>query len=167
MAIKTLTDKAISFIKKYRYVFLIFMIGIVLMLLPTQKSEQLSQSSTPETVCEPSFEERLSEMLCCVEGAGDVKVILTASEGEQILYQMDVDRSGSGDNGSERTDTVIVSDAQRNETGLIKQIIPAVYKGAIIMCQGADDPSVCYCLVDAVSKLTGLGANSISVLKMK
>ena len=167
MAIKALTDKAISFIKKYRYVFLILMIGIVLMLLPTEKRDNPSALSTQETAPEPSFEERLSQMLCRVEGAGDVQVILTASEGEQTLYQVDADHSGGGEHSSEQTDTVIISDAQRNETGLVKQIIPAVYKGAIILCQGADNPSVCYCLVDAVSKLTGLGANSISVLKMK
>jgi stage III sporulation protein AG len=39
--------------------------------------------------------------------------------------------------------------------------------GAIVLCQGADVPSVRLAIVDAVSKVTGLVANQISVLKMK
>jgi len=39
--------------------------------------------------------------------------------------------------------------------------------GAVIVCQGADDPQVRLSIVDAVSKVTGLGSDKISVLKMK
>jgi stage III sporulation protein AG len=36
-----------------------------------------------------------------------------------------------------------------------------------VVCQGADDPVVKLLIVDAVSKVTGLGADKISVMKMK
>jgi stage III sporulation protein AG len=39
--------------------------------------------------------------------------------------------------------------------------------GAVVIAQGADDPSIKLAIVDAVTKATGLGANKISVLKMK
>ena len=66
-----------------------------------------------------------------------------------------------------KTDTVTVTDAQRNESGLIRQVNPPVYKGAVIVCQGADNAAVRLAIVDAVGKATGLGADKISVLKMK
>jgi len=66
-----------------------------------------------------------------------------------------------------RITTITVTGTNRNEEGLIKQINPPTYLGAIIICQGADSASVRLAIVDAVSKLTGLGADSIAVLKMK
>ena len=49
----------------------------------------------------------------------------------------------------------------------MRQVNPPTYLGAIIICEGADDANIRLAVVDAVSKVTGLGANRISVLKMK
>ncbi len=167
MAIKSIADKVTSFVKKYRYAFLIFAIGLVFMLLPTESGKTETAVASPVNKIEENFEMRLSQILSKVEGAGDVEVILTLSSGEETLYQTDEDCAVDGGNTTNHSDTVTVTDANRNEIGLIKQKIPAVYRGAIIICQGADNPSVRYEIVEAVSKLTGIGANCISVLKMK
>ena len=42
-----------------------------------------------------------------------------------------------------------------------------VYKGAVVVCEGADHASVKLNIVQAVSSLTGLGSDKITVLKMK
>lgn len=42
-----------------------------------------------------------------------------------------------------------------------------VYQGALIVCSGAGSASVRLAVVDAVADLTGLGADQISVIKMK
>ena len=60
-----------------------------------------------------------------------------------------------------------VTDGQRNETGLVRQVNPPSYLGAVVVCQGGDDPRVQLDIVNAVSRITGLGADRISVLKMK
>jgi hypothetical protein len=39
--------------------------------------------------------------------------------------------------------------------------------GAIVVCQGADSPSVKLAITQAVAKITGLGTDEICVLKMK
>ena len=54
-----------------------------------------------------------------------------------------------------------------NETGLIKQVNPPKYLGALIVCQGADDPSVRLAVSQAVASVTGISTDRISVLKMK
>ena len=53
------------------------------------------------------------------------------------------------------------------ESGLIRQINPPAYLGAIVVCQGADNNTVRLAIVEAVSRATGLGADKISVLKMR
>ena len=92
--------------------------------------------------------------------------MLTVQEGEEVLYQADENFSGNGDSADKRTDTVILSDTDRAESGLVRQVNPPVYRGAIIVCQGADDPAVRLAITEAVSKITGIGANCISVLRM-
>jgi hypothetical protein len=63
--------------------------------------------------------------------------------------------------------TILTTDSDRNQTGLIHQKNPPVYRGAVVLTQGADDPAVKLAIVDAVGKATGLGADKIAVLKMK
>ena len=131
-------------------------------------NNEKESSHSPDTMqAEPTLEEKLSAILSQVEGAGDVQVILTVAAGEEVVYQTDDDYSVTGDSNTTKVDTVTVTDADRNQNGLVRQVNPPVYQGAIIVCEGADDPSVQLAMVNAVSKITGLGANRISVLKMK
>ena len=168
MVIKNL-NKISVFVKKYRYVFLVLLIGLALMVIPPKYSEsvQPGQSVPEEKKEEEGVSEKLAWILSQVDGAGDVKVFLTIAAGEEILYQTDDDSSFSTDSSSTQVKTVTVINAQRDENGLVKQTNPPVYKGAIIVCQGADDPQIQLAIVSAVAKVTGLGADRISVLKMK
>ena len=93
--------------------------------------------------------------------------MLTEDTGEEILYQFDEDRTSSESSTSVRTEVVTVTDSQRNESGLVRQVNPAKYLGVIVLCQGADDPALKLAITNAVSKITGLGADRIAVLKMK
>ena len=79
----------------------------------------------------------------------------------------DTEVSSAGDSNNQTLKTVIITDSQRSESGLIRQVNPAAYKGAIVVCQGADSPSVRLAVTQAVSKITGLGTDSICVLKMQ
>lgn len=160
-------EKLLSFGKKYRYVLLVLLIGVFLMCLP--EGEEEAKVAVREEIQseEVGLEERLEEILSQIEGAGKVKVLLTEQSGSSVVYQTDTDRSTGADSGSERLDTVIVTDADRAEQGLIRQVNPPIYLGAVIVCQGGDRPSVQLAVVEAVSNATGLGADKITVLKMK
>ena len=109
----------------------------------------------------------MSQLLSNVEGAGQVEVMLTIASGEEVIYQIDENRSIADSSNNNNSHTVTVTNSDRDQEGLVKQVNPATYKGAIILCQGANDPTVRLQIVEAVSKITGLGANCISVLKMK
>lgn len=169
MDIKVTSEKIFSFFKKYRYAILVLVIGLVLTTIPTTSSSDNSDKvvEEAESVTQRTIDEQLSDLLSKIEGAGEVKVMLTVSEGEEIVYQENSDISSSDNTYSSKTDTVTITDSQKNQTGLVRQVIPPRFLGAIVLCQGADDPTVKLAIVDAVSKITGLGANCISVLKMK
>ena len=162
----TLRGKARLWLKEYRYVLLVLFLGIVLMLLPQSKAAEEGDKETPvpETVAGESFQEQLEQLLSMVQGAGKVRVLLTEAAGERVIYQTDGEESSQN---TRRTDTVILSDSGRAESGLVQQILPPTYQGAVILCQGADSAAVRLALIEAVSNATGLSSDRISVLKMK
>ena len=147
-------------VKRYRWPGLIILLGVLLLLIPGKDTEKQKESGIIDASDNIlSVEEALSEILSAVKGAGTVKVMLSVEAGEETIYQ--------SDGTSSQNDTVIISDSQRNQVGLVRQINPPVYLGAIIVCQGADDPAVRLSLTDAVAKVTGLRSDKITILKMK
>lgn len=152
---------------KYRYVILILLVGMLFMIQPKIVEEETIDAAVHTEGEKSELCDQLEEILKHVDGAGNVKVMLSVDEGESTVYQTDT-TSSTGEKSSDiRSQTILITDSQRNETGLIYQINPPVYKGAIILAQGADEPTIKLAIVEAVSRVTGLGANSISVLKMK
>ena len=141
---------------KYKYPILVVLVGLALLLLPGREAEEAA--APVQTVTEESLEQRLEALLAQIEGAGAVRVLLTEDTGRETLWQTDVD--------SDRENTVIVEDSDRNETGLVRRTRSPSYRGAVILCQGADVPSVKLAIVEAVRCVTGLGADRISVQKM-
>ena len=140
--------------KKYRYVLLVLLAGLFFMMLPETAPEttEAPPVSIPET---EDTQTRLEEILSKIQGAGEVAVMLTEASGEEVVYQSDGE------------DTVLVTDGQRNEQGLIRTRQPPVYRGAVVVCTGADSAPVRLAVVEAVANVTGLGTDKITVLKMK
>ena len=168
MELSAIRTKVSEFIKKYKYVAIILLVGLALMLLPAgSKEKKTGTTGSVQTASGKSVDQALEEILSRIDGAGDVRVYLSVAYGEETVYQTDKDSSASESSNTTKNDTIIVTDSQRNQTGLIKQIIPARYQGAIVLCDGADSASVRLAIVDAVSKATGLSYDHISVLKMK
>lgn len=147
-------------VKKYRMVLLVILAGILLMLLPGRTPEAVEPAAV---TVEPDLQEELAQILSQLEGAGKVRVLLTQAQGALTRYQADED---TGTN-SARTDTVLVTTTDRGEAGLVQQVIPPIYRGAVVVCQGAGKASVRLAIVEAVANATGLPTNQISVLKMK
>ena len=154
------------FMKKYRYVLLVLAVGLFLMALPEQESPPAQTTPIVEQT-EPQLQDTLAQMLSHLEGAGKVEVMLTQSKGQQTLYQTDEDTSVSDGNTDTQRQTVLVSGSDRGEMGLIRQINPPTYQGAIVLCQGADNANIRLSIVEAVMSVTGLRSDCITVLKMK
>lgn len=160
-------DKAAQLITQYKYVALVLIIGVALMLMPGKRSNaELQISETPSTP-KLSIQDQLEQILGQIQGVGKVNVLLTVSSGEKTLYETNEDRSDSADTYTQRQETVLITGEDRAQQGLIRQVIPPVYQGAIVVCQGGDIPTIQLAIVEAVADATGLTADKISVLKMK
>lgn len=147
-------------LKKYRGAVLVLLCGIALMCLPRQ--QETKKAAMPEV--QQTLEQALEKILAQVSGAGEVRVLLSGQLSETKRYQTDDTQSGSGEL---RQETVILTGENRVQTALVRQTEAATYRGAIVVCQGAENPKVALSVVQAVAAVTGLSTNRITVLKMK
>ena len=151
---------ALDFLRKYAPVVLVLLVGIVLLVFPEKEEKEETVVSVSQEV---TLQESLEAVLSEISGAGRVSLLLTQAAGEETVYQSDENIS----DGSSRRETVLVSGSGREETGLIRQVKPPTYLGAVVVCEGADNAAVQLAIVKAVRSATGLTTDRISVLKMK
>ncbi len=144
---------------KYKYPILVLLVGLGLMLLP---GREVSEPAPVPVETADTLERRLEALLSQIQGAGQVRVLLTEDTGRETVYQTDI----QADDSSRSEDTVLVEDSARNETGLVRRTLEPKYRGAVILCQGADAAHVKLAIVEAVRCVTGLGADQISVQKL-
>ena len=145
---------------KYRYAALIAVIGTALMLWPVGKTAR--QETTDQT---RDIQAEMEEILGHMSGVGQVRVLLTPeTDGERTLAR-DVDFSFQGGEAfSRRAETVLVDGENGDEAVVVRTASPT-YRGALVVCQGGDSPSVKLAVTRAVSALTGLPADRVSVEK--
>lgn len=161
------TEKVPKWFHRYRYLIVILLVGLVLLTLPGKENEEQIQIVQTTNTQQPDTAQQLAQILSQIEGVGKVKVMLTVSEGETVLYHNDENISTGDGTSSVRHETIIINDSDRNQQALVKQVLPPKYLGAVVVCQGASIPTVKWAVVEAVSKATGLGADQISVFEMK
>ena len=91
-------------------------------------------------------------------------VLTVANSPLQVLAE-DVDRDA--DDSRKKTQTVVLSKGGGSqETVTVQEVYPR-YQGALLVCAGGDDPEVRLQLTQAMSALTGLGADKISISRGK
>lgn len=165
MDLSKLKNKTHAYLQKYKYVLLILLLGVSLLLMPTGTSKVPSKSvDTHIAELTHISQHDLASILENIKGAGRVKVLLSLENSAQTDYQLNID---NGNSVGGRQTTVTVTDGDRKETGLIRKTSAPIYRGAIIICDGADNPIVHLSIINAVANITGLRTNQISVLKMQ
>lgn len=158
-----------EFLKQYKYVLIVIAVGVLLLLWPSGGEKTVEEADDGLTGVQEDFdlealEQKLSDTLSQVEGAGKVTVTLTLKSGmEQVLAS---DRTTSvSERGSTVEDEMLIIDAgDREEVVPITQRYPT-FQGALVVCQGGDDAQVRLLLTQAVVSLTGLGADRVTVCK--
>lgn len=170
-AVKERGDKWRVRLGKYKYVGIVILVGICLLLLPEMGHSENTQSAPAlgalEEFCLEEVERKLSSTLSEIEGAGQVSVMLTLKAGpRQILAQDGKRATKDGDSDLTTTTVVLSKGSGQQDTVLLQQLSPQ-YQGALVVCPGGGDPAVKLKLVEAVSALTGLGADKISICKGK
>ena len=143
------------------------LIGIFLLCIPEKEPEELIRQTQETVQQQKTLEQELEDVLSKLDGAGKVRVLLTESSGSETYYQQDEDRMEDEGGKQIRSDTVILTDSGRGQSGLVRRVDPPVYLGAVVLCQGADSARVKLAVTEAVANATGLSTDRITVLKMK
>lgn len=125
------------------------------------------------------LERRLEEFLSRMEGAGEVKVMLTFSSGPEQVVEKDAVFSDSQTSendsaGGSRTvsgreqepSTVYTTDAAGNQVPYVKKTLAACVEGVTVLAQGGDLPAVQKNITDVIEALFGIEAHKIKVAKL-
>lgn len=149
-----------DFLSKYannKSLYIIIIIGIVFMLLPSFNSVK-TDNSKPEKYDEYSDEARLSEILSDVFGAGKVRVMITYYGTRGYDLELMEKRSETSSENS------VVMDG--NSPFIKSEFYPKV-KGVIIVSSGAGNADVKRSLTEAASAALEVSSHKICVLEGK
>ena len=155
-----LNSKLNDFLSKYvnnKSLYIIIIIGIVFMLLPSFSGEK-NNNSKPQGYDEYSDEARLSQILSKVSGAGKVNVMITyyGTSGYDLEFE-----EKRGEVSSENS---VVMDG--NSPFIKSEFYPQV-KGVIIVSSGAKSSTVKKNLSDAAAAVLEVSSHKICVLEGK
>lgn len=159
-----------SALGKYRYVLLVVLVGALLLAWPEgeEKTEALAAVETHRDLFQvEEMEKKLEKALSQVEGAGEVTVVLTLQGGPRQVLAQDGSAVEEGERISRETSTILVSKGSGQQEPAVLQELAPVYQGALVVSQGGEDPRVKLALCQAVSALTGLRTDQISICKGK
>lgn len=154
-----------------KFVLIVIIAGVFLLLLPDtdEKAENKTSERTysEEYYSVEELEQKLEEILSKIESAGHVEVILSVESGVRRVYAQNESLTQKGAEMQKDKETVIISTGSGTEgTVLIQQFYPK-FQGALVIASGGNDPAVKLKLTEAISAVTGLGSDRISVCKGK
>ena len=169
---KEKTEGARKIWNKYKYAALVALIGAGLLLWPGIGAGESARPSAPASQGGwdlQAIQTEMEEILAAMDGVGQVKVMLSVdSDGERQLAQ-DTQLSYSGDTSapedySRKSETVRLDGSGGDETVVVRRTWPT-YRGALVVCQGGGSAEVRLAVTGAVSALTGLPTDRVTVAK--
>ena len=107
-------------------------------------------------------EKQLEDILSKIDGVGRVDVMLTVSESSKNVYAKNINESEV----DKQSEVVLVSKSGQDGPITIKNVYPE-FMGALIVCDGADDPKVNLTMLEAIKSLCDITSDKITITKMK
>lgn len=160
---------------KNKYVLILLAVGLILLLFTSGNDKKTVETNIATGLTETGFsvdelENRLADALSSIQGAGKVQVVLTVKSSTEQVVAEDRDSSeritADGSDTENSVKTVLIDSGSSESPVTLKYIYPE-FQGALIIAQGADDASVRLALTEAVSSLTDIGSDRITVTKMQ
>ncbi|MDE6881191.1 MAG: stage III sporulation protein AG [Oscillospiraceae bacterium] len=158
--------KPLEILNRYKYVLLVALLGAALLLWPTRPKP--AESSGPQTGGSTStaeMEQAMEAILAKISGVGRVDVMLTLQSGSELVLAQDTTLRYSG-SAQAPDDYQRSSDTVSDSGGVVvtQEVYPK-YRGALVVCDGGGSDAVRLEVVAAVSALTGLGSDRITVVQ--
>ncbi len=181
--VKWLTDM----LKKMdRTKWLILGLGGILLLviaLPAERGEQLRTDAVFEEssgkdgnaddqirTYKKQLAGELEQALGCMEGVGDVHVMITFQDGGEAVVEKDVTKSSSGvgenQQGTQYQESTIYQETDGREPYISQQKMPSV-EGVLVIAQGGADSRVRQQIQEAVAALFPVEVHKIKIVKLQ
>ena len=164
------------------------LLAIAVLVFSDGRGEDVSSSSTDVPLYRTAsldyneytsrLENRLTELISSVEGAGRTKVMITLECGTEYVYASQqkttssVSENSAPDGRNSRDEkrsgeqSLILVNAGRGEEPLIlKEVTPTV-AGVVVLCSGADNVKVRQQIIDVVTTALGTSSNRVCVTRM-
>lgn len=146
--------------KKYGALLLVVAFGALLMAIPSgEKKDRNAGEEGGESFDLAAFEEKVADCLSGIKGAGRVEIVLSVDSGSRRILAQDTRQEG----GQITRDVVTLGRGSGSQTVVPLQTIAPQFRGALVVCDGGGDPQVKLAVLQAVTALTGLGADRVCV----
>ena len=146
------------------------LLGIVLMLLPGGKTEAEPTAGSPdaEAFDRGAVQEEMENILRAIDGVGELRLMLTVDSGtkRELAQDTTAERSGSEDM-KRKSETVVVGTGSGTQEVVVTNRVYPRYVGALVVCEGGGSAGVRLAVTQAVSALTALPSDKITVLQGK
>lgn len=172
MKIQNLIDK-LRQDKKLLIVFLIGLAGIVILVFSGSDSEIKTDAEKSETQTtaitystydiEKIFENKLSEIISQVNGAGKTSAVVSVASSGEYVYAKNTKKENDNDSMSEDSEIVIYESQNGADSGLVISIKSPDIIGVAIVCEGGDSSVVKAEITKLVTSLFGIGADRVYV----
>ena len=161
--------------KKSRWL-LLGAVGAVLLLVLKSIPSSPSATAEPARSAEAfaaQAEARLTDIVRCIAGAGECRVLVTLANGVEYVYateqKTNTDRQEDGNRLTERDDsesTAIVVDTDNGRQGLLVTEIQPTVRGVVVVCEGGDREEVRQRIIEAVTVAMDLSSKRVCVTKL-
>ena len=156
-------------VRPYRYAAAVVLLGVILMLLPGGGSETADGPSGAETETfdRAAVQGEMEEILRTIDCVGELRLMLTVDAGTARELAQDVTAERGGESGKSRSETVVVGAGSGTQEVVVTRSVYPRYVGALVVCEGGGSAGVRLAVTNAVSALTALPSDRITVLQGK
>lgn len=115
---------------------------------------------------EQALERRITDLLDAVAGVGRCQVMVTLENGEQTVYAADTTRSVT-EGGESSTESFLTVDTADGPVGLPLTRIQPTVRGVVVVCAGAEDPTVCRRVQSVITTAFHISERRVCVVQQK
>lgn len=156
--------------RRYRYAALVVLLGVVLMLLPSEDGDAMQSASVreAETFDRAAVQSEMEEILSAIDGVGALRLMLTVEGGgERYLAESSTTSRSGTEEQQEKREPLVLSRGSGTQEVVVTGSSAPRYLGALVVCEGAGSASVRLAVTEAVAVLTALPSDRITVVQGK
>ncbi len=115
------------------------------------------------------LEKRVEDIVNSIEGAGEVRVMITLAETTEYVYAQNQNGTKKSNKDSENSDNksnFVIIEKDNNDSGLLIKTFEPKIRGVAVVCDGGDNPLVQQQIYSTVSAVLNVSTARISISKL-